>query len=142
MIDDQQAQENMLGYIQRGCKWQKHGAFWTGREMACSSTPGNLHLRVWLDGFMAFSSTVRRHPGHTITLKKTQRSHVLMATESETHGFNFLQNTHGYKNQCRKAIWLTLFEAFLSPEIVRNCWKGLLSSKSHQVEPSPSEAPV
>lgn len=104
-----------------------------GREQ---NTRASLHLRVWRDGFMAFSSPVRRHPRQTITPTK-QRLHVLMATESETHGFNFLQNTHGYKNQCRKAIWLTLFGAFLSPKIVRNCWRWLPSSNSHQVQPSP-----
>lgn len=69
----------------------------------------------------AFSSAARRHPRHPIILTK-QRFHVLMAAESETHGFNFLQNTHGYKNQCRKAIWLTLFGASFEP---KNCEKLL-----------------
>lgn len=44
----------------------------------------------------------RRHPRHTVTLTK-QRLHVLMAAESETHGFNFLQNTHGYKKSMQES---------------------------------------
>ena len=105
------------------------------------NAPGFSHLRVWLDGFMAFSGTARRHPRHPITLTK-QHFHVLMATESETHGFNFLQNTQGDKNRCRKAIWLTVSGAFLSPKRVRNCWRWLPRPRSHQVRPSPSTAPA
>lgn len=101
----------------KGCERQKRAALGIGRGMADPGRAGFSQLRVWLGGLMAFSSPERRCPRHTVTLTK-QRFHVLMATESETHGFNFLQNTHGYKNQCRKAIWLTLFGAFLSPKIV------------------------
>lgn len=103
------------------------------------SAPGSLHLRVWLDGFTAFSCAARRHPRHTITLAK-QRFHVLMAAESETHGFNFLQNTPGYKNQCRRAIWLTVLGAFPSPKMARNGWRGLVSPKSPPAQPSPGTA--
>ena len=98
------------------------------------NAPGFLHLRVWLDDFMAFSGTVRRHPRLTITLTK-QRFHVLMAAQSETHGFNFLQNTHGYKNQCRKAIWPTVCGAFLSP---KNCEDLLEMAGEPKIPPGSS----
>lgn len=95
------------------------------------SAPGSLHLGVWLDGFTAFSCAARRHPRHTITLAK-QRFHVLMAAESETHGFNFLQNTPGYKNQCKRAIWLTVLGAFPSP---KNGEKWLERAGEPQIPP-------
>lgn len=128
----------MLCYTQKGCKnTLPSGEAGKWRQQ---NAPGFLHLRVWLDGFTAFSSTVRRHPRHPISLTK-QRFHVLMATESETHGLNFLQDTQGYQNQCRKAIWLTTLGAFLSPEMVRNCGRWLLSPEIPPGSALPEHSP-
>lgn len=62
-----------------------------------------------------------------------------MATESETHGFNSPKYPRD-KNRCRKAIWLTVSGAFLSPKRVRNCRRWRPRPRSHQGRP-PEHSP-